>query len=55
MIEIRVLRMISGPERERKQRNEEDYIMRRIIIIIIIIIIISTLHKILFGKSNDEI
>jgi len=30
VFQIRVLRMISGPERERFQRNEEDYIMSRI-------------------------
>jgi hypothetical protein len=44
VFEVRVLRMISGPKRERKHRNEEDCIMRRFII--------STTHKILFQKSN---
>jgi len=41
--EIRVIRMISGPKRERQQRNEEEYIMSKFII--------SNLHKTLFEES----
>jgi hypothetical protein len=44
VLKIRVLRMIPGPKRGRYHRNENDYIMGRFII--------STLHKILFEKSN---
>jgi hypothetical protein len=42
--EIRVLRMMSGPKRERYHRNEKEYIISRFII--------SNLHKILFDGSN---
>ena len=46
VFEIRVLRMVCGAKRERKQRNEEDCVMSRFII--------STLHKILFEESNKR-